>query len=134
MTIQRLGFSIALILAVLLISAIVTTTATSPYDKTAKLQSDESEKRKALWKALMEACPPEFREIDAYAENTDLTQVCFRSRNRTLFLDIRRQKVEELQHAKALRHINRITFRENGNGGVFILWRSGQQELSIGVD
>ncbi|HEY7544316.1 MAG TPA: hypothetical protein VID27_05510 [Blastocatellia bacterium] len=134
MATHRLGFSISLMLAALFISAPATTIPRASDDKDGQIQTDENEKRKALWKALLEACPQEYREIDVYAENPSLTQVCFRSKNRTFFFDIRRQKVEEQLHAKMLGRINRITFREQGSSRAFILWYCGEQELSLGVD
>jgi len=130
MRLRRFGFSI---LAILFI-AVPTTPAAMPDDKTSQLHPDESEKRKALWKALLEALPEKYREIDVYAENPALTQVCFRSKNATLLFNIQRQKVEEQNHAKMLPRINRITYREVNSGGVFLFWCYGQLELSLYVD
>jgi hypothetical protein len=130
---RHFGFSIALILALFFIGMPLATPAITPDDKSTHLQSAETEKRKALWKALMEACPQEYREIDVYAENPALTQVCFRSKGVTLFFDIHRQQVEVQNHAKMLPRINRITYCETDSGGVFLFWCYGQVELSLGV-
>lgn len=130
---SQVGFSIRLMLVILFISLPVSTPATRPGEQTGRVQSEESEKRTALWQALMEACPQEYREIEVYGENPALTQVCFRSKGVTLLFDARREKVEVQNHVKMLPRINRVTYREDASGGVFLLWYYGQLELSLGV-
>jgi hypothetical protein len=130
---RRFSFSISLIFALCFIGVPLARLATMPDEQADKRQSDDNEKRKALWKALMDACPQEYREIDVYAENPALTQVCFRSKGVTLFFDIHRQQVEVQNHAKMLPRINRITYCETDSGGVFLFWCYGQLELSLGV-
>ena len=133
MLLKRFGFFLTLLSIMLFISATEKKIASTSVDKSGKVQLDEGAKRNALWNALMEACPEAYRKIEVYAENPDLTQVCFRSKNVTLIFDINTRKVEVQQFAKGLPPINRITYRENNSGGVFILWYDGQQELSIAV-
>jgi hypothetical protein len=112
---------------VLLVAGLSLATSDAP-------RSEEENARSALWSALLEACPPEYREIQIYAENPELTLVCFRSGNQTFIYSDKTGKVERVVHAKRLPpDINRITYRKGKPFNAFLLWRYGQLELSIGA-
>jgi len=97
--------------------------------------TEEENERGALWRALLKACPPEHREIQVYAENPELTLVCFRSGNQTFIYSVKTDKVQRIVHAKRLPpDINRITYTNGKTSGAFLLWHYGRVELSIGAN
>jgi hypothetical protein len=88
-------------------------------------------KREVLWRKVIEACPPEYRKIQIYATNTELTKVCFRSGGKTFIYSTKTGKVEAVIHAKKIAPgINRITWDKSG---FFLLWYYGGVELKIGA-
>jgi hypothetical protein len=94
----------------------------------------EEARREALWAALFKACPKEAQDINVYAENDTLTQVCFRSGGRTMLFSLKTGKAEVVHHMKALPRgsVNRITYFSRGrDDGAFILWFSGKHQLTI---
>jgi hypothetical protein len=94
----------------------------------------EEARREALWAALFKACPKEAQDINVYAENDSLTQVCFRSGGQTMLFSLRTGRAEPVHHMKALPRgsVNRITYFSRGpDDGAFILWSNGKHQLSI---
>lgn len=90
-----------------------TLTGTLPAEAAAQAQQQEA-KREKLWQALWKSLPREIDRIDAYAENTSLTAVCFRAGGVTYLFDLESGEVKQALHAKALPAgtINHITYVE----------------------
>ena len=91
----------------------------------------DAERRAALWKAFAEASRDDVR---VYAENSSLTQICYRTGGKTRFFSLSRGAVEEIVHAKAVPFVNRITYERTGEKAEFVLWYNGAEELRVGVD
>lgn len=110
--------------------------APGPTARAADREQEDSAgtKRVALWQALEQALPEQYREIDAYAEDPSLGAVLFRSRGKTLTFSLKAGKVEEVRHAKKVGRINHITFEERPGGGDFVLWYNGRRELTIAAE
>ncbi|HLN30410.1 MAG TPA: hypothetical protein VK395_21890 [Gemmataceae bacterium] len=83
-----------------------------PLEALAEDKADK--KREELWKALMKALPKEYKEIDAYAENSSLTAVLLYGRHAVRKFSLESRKVEQIPVMKALGRINRIAFEQHG--------------------
>lgn len=93
----------------------------------------EAEQRNRLWAGLRKSLPDDAGPIEAYAENDDLTVVCFRSKRETFLFRTKTGKVEPVLHAKVLPPpVNRITYFVNDRDvGKFRLWHDCEVELTI---
>jgi hypothetical protein len=94
-------------------------------------EDEADKKRAALWQALEKALPKEYQQIEAYAENTSLTAVLFRSKGTTLEFSLKTGKVKEMQHMKLVGAVNCITYQESKNSCTWTLWYKGRRELTI---
>lgn len=96
----------------------------------------EEEARAALWAALTKAKPKDLA-IDAYAENTALTKVCFSAGGRVYLFSLMEGEVKEPVFQQPLPKINRITFRpeypleKDLDQGWFKLWADGQLKMTM---
>jgi hypothetical protein len=88
-------------------------------------------KREALWHLLTRALPMEYRQIDAYAENTALTTVLFYSQGAILKFSLTSKRLEQIPMKKRLGMVNRITFEEEDEDGTWCLWFNGRREATI---
>lgn len=89
---------------------------------------------KALWDALMEAVPKEFRKVDVFAVNPSRSMVCFRSKGKTLLFWKTTGRVDVVYpggHSTA--EINRITYELDREGftGAFILWAGYERQARL---
>jgi ABC-type amino acid transport substrate-binding protein len=105
-------------------------------------------KRQALWAALRRAWPATFGthdsnpdlsggrviRMDVYAENGELTRICFCRGNQVYTFDLHTGKITPISMAKVLPVINAITYAHGKEpmGPGFILWSDGSPEAYIG--
>jgi len=102
----------------------------------ARVEGSGGGQRERLWEALFRVCPKEYRDIEVYAENPSLTQVCFWSNGRTLLFNRDQNSVTFVDPAYPIeKEINRITFEPGADGsfGMFVLWHNAEPQLSIGA-
>jgi hypothetical protein len=104
------------------------------YPASAETVVEASDPRQELWQGLLSSWPHGEKPIDVYAENDQLTIICFRSGGQTYLFHLKSGKVEHVTHAKRLpSKINRITFEQGNSFGSFTLWHYNSPELSIGA-
>jgi hypothetical protein len=82
----------------------------------------------------MSALPPEYKQIDIYAENPALTAILFRSKRKTLLFTLKSGQVWVVIRQKGVSGVNCITYEENNGHPQFVLWFNGQRELSVGAE
>jgi hypothetical protein len=102
---------------------------------------NEQVRRDALWAELKKAMPNGVEEIDCYAENQSLTEVCFSAGGQVYLFSLKAKRTEPLVFMKYLPRINRIEFgiepptRKDGQELVWYrLWANGQLEMSCLAD
>lgn len=93
----------------------------------------EAEQRETLWDALHQSLPEGTPPIRTYAENKELTQVCFRRQGSTYLFDYGSRSSKPVIHAKVLPEgsVNRITFEGSTRRPVFVLWRNGRRKVTV---
>jgi hypothetical protein len=90
-----------------------------------KVTSKLAEKTPVLWKDLIAACPPEYRNIKVYGDSAHGDTVCFVSRNRLLRFDKVTKTVRPILSKEEIGgEVNRITLAE-GAEETFVLWWNG---------
>ena len=90
-------------------------------------------KRGALWKALRTAFPNDL--IDVYCENPALTELIFRSQEKTMLFTLNDKKTRKIEIKKKLEKINRITFQKDKKGEYsWVLWHDGKVDFSTQAD
>lgn len=94
-------------------------------------KSPEAVKRATLWKALLEKCRSEKRDIRIYAESPSLAYVCVYFVNDDLpyIYDAAKNEIRAASLSHAInKGTNHITYEERDKKGIFVLWYYGQRD------
>jgi hypothetical protein len=94
-------------------------------------QNGEDAKRDALWAALKKTKHEAVQKIDCYGENPSLTEVCFSADKQVYIFTLKEGKVRGLVFMKVLPKINRITFRQDKELSMYLLWADGKVEMEF---